>query len=296
MTKSLTKSLALSAMVVVAGTLATSPAVHAAGGGEHHIKHQHWSFAGFFGHYDKAQLQRGFRVYKEVCAACHGLKRVAFRSLAENGGPEFPEAAIKDLAANWPNQITDGPDDAGKMFQRPAKLSDPILGPYKNDNEARAAQNGALPPDLSLITRARNTHNEAAWPMHILLMAKDIATGYQEGGANYLYALLTGYHPAPQDFTLADGMNYNAAFPGNQIAMPNVLDGGPVNYADGQEKYDGPKPSQEQNAHDVAAFLNWAADPSLNQRKSTGWQVMLYLLITTMLLFMTKKRLWAKFH
>lgn len=295
MTKTLTTSLGLAAVVAVAGVFAAAPA-QAAGDGGHHIEHQHWSYGGMFGHYDKEQLQRGFRVYKEVCSACHGLKRVAFRNLAEPGGPEFPEEAVKALAAEWPNQITDGPNDDGAMFQRPARLSDRILGPYKNDKEARAAQNGALPPDLSLITRARNTHNEAAWPMHVLLMARDVFTGYQEGGSNYLYALLTGYHEAPADYKLADGMNYNAAFPGNQIAMPNILDGGPVNYADGQEKYDGPASSLEQNARDVTAFLAWAADPSLNERKQIGWLVMLYLLITTVLLYFGKRRLWSKFH
>lgn len=295
MTKTLTKSLGLAASAVVAGALAVAPA-QAAGGGEHHIEHQQWSFGGMFGHYDKDQLQRGFRVYKEVCSACHGLKRVYFRNLVESGGPEFDEDAVKALAAEWPNQITDGPNDEGAMFQRPPRLSDPILGPYKNDKEARAAQNGALPPDLSLITRARSTHNEAPWYKHVFLMARDIFTGYQEGGANYVYALLTGYHETPEGVTLAEGMNYNAAFPGNQVAMPNVLDGGPVDYADGQEKYDGPKSSQAQNAVDVTAFLSWAADPSLNERKKIGWLVMLYLLITTILLYFGKRRLWSKFH
>ncbi|MGD9668075.1 MAG: cytochrome c1 [Hyphomicrobiaceae bacterium] len=295
MIKTLTKSLSFAAVAAIAGVIANGP-VHAAEGGEHHIRHQHWSYGGILGHYDKEQLQRGFRVYKEVCSACHGLKRVYFRNLAEPGGPEFAEESVKALAAEWPNQITDGPNDEGAMFQRPARLSDPILGPYKNDKEARAAQNGALPPDLSLITRARNTHNEARWPMHTLLMARDVFTGYQEGGSNYLYALLTGYHETPAGYALADGMNYNAAFPGNQIAMPNVLDGGPVNYADGQEKYDGPAASQEQNARDVTAFLAWAADPSLNERKRIGWVVMLYLLLTTVLLYIGKRRLWSKFH
>lgn len=295
MTKTLTKSLGLAAMAAIAGVLAVSPA-QAAGGGGHPIAHQPWSYAGMFGHYDKDQLQRGFRVYKEVCAACHGLSRVYFRNLAEPGGPEFDEEAVKALAAEWPNQITDGPNDEGAMFQRPARLSDRILGPYKNAKEARAAQNGALPPDLSLITRARNTHNDAPWYLHVFLMARDVFTGYQEGGSNYLYGLLTGYHEAPAGFELSDGMNYNVAFPGNQIAMPNVLDGGPVDYADGQEKYDGPKASLEQNAADVTAFLAWAADPSLNERKQTGWLVMLYLLITTLLLYFGKKRIWAKYH
>lgn len=296
MTKSLTKSFGAAAMAaVVAATLASAPA-GAAGDAHHAIERQQWSFAGFAGHYDKDQLQRGFRVYQQICASCHGLKRLAFRNLAERGGPEFPEEAVKALAASWPNQITDGPNDDGKMFQRPAKLSDPILGPYKNDNEARAAQNGALPPDLSLITRARNVHHEAAWPLHVVLMTKDVFKGYQEGGSDYVYALLTGYKDKPENVKLADGMNYNAAFPGNQIAMPNMLDGGPVNYKEGQEKYDGPASSLEQNAKDVTAFLAWAADPSLNERKRIGWQVMLYLLLTTILLFIAKKRIWAKMH
>lgn len=295
MINTLTKSLGFAAVAAVAGMLASGP-VLAAGGGGHPIKHEHWTYGGLFGHYDKDQLQRGFRVYKDVCSACHGLNRVYFRNLAEPGGPEFPVEAVKALAAEWPNQITDGPNDDGAMFQRPALLSDTIHGPYKNEKEARASQNGALPPDLSLITRARNTHNEARWPMHVLLMARDIFTGYQEGGSNYLHALLTGYHEAPADYKLADGMNYNVAFAGNQIAMPNVLDGGPVNYADGQDNYNGPAPSLEQNARDVTAFLAWAADPTLNERKRIGWVVILYLVLTTVLLYAGKRRLWSKFH
>lgn len=292
MTTTMTKSLRLAVAAFGLAIAAPVTAAFAGGGGEHHIERQEWSFGGFLGQYDKQQLQRGFQVYKEVCSACHGLSRVAFRSLAEPGGPEFPEEAVKALAASWPNQIVDGPNDDGKMFDRPARLADTIQGPYKNEKEARAAQNGALPPDLSLITRARNVHNSAPWYKHIFLMARDIALGYQEGGADYLTALMTGYHEAPHGFTVADGMNYNAAFPGNQIAMPNVLDGGPVAYEEGA----GAKSSQAQNAKDVAAFLAWAADPTLNDRKRIGWQVMLYLLITTILLYVGKRRIWAAAH
>ena len=256
-----------------------------------HIEHQPWSFAGFLGQYDSQQLQRGFKIYQENCANCHGLNRIYFRNLVQPGGPEFPEEAVKALAASWPNQITDGPDDNGKMFERPAKLSDPIRGPYKNENEARAAQNGAYPPDLSLITKARNTENHAFWPMHFLLMAKDIAVGYQEGGANYLYALLMGYADPPAGVTLADGMSYNKAFPGHQIAMPPPLSADAfIEYEEGA----GAKASLEQNARDISAFLAWAADPTLNQRKRIGWQVMLYLLITTVLLYLGKRRIWAR--
>lgn len=291
MTKTMTKSLRLAAVAL--GLAVAAPAAgFASEGAGHHIEKQPWVFGGFKGQYDKQQLQRGFQVYKEVCSACHGLSRVAFRTLAQPGGPEFPEEAVKALAAEWPNQITDGPNDEGKMFERPARLADPIRGPYKNEKEARASQNGALPPDLSLITRARNVHNTAPWYKHIFLMARDVAAGYQEGGADYLYALMTGYHEAPAGFQVADGMNYNMAFPGNQIAMPNVLDGGPVAYQEGA----GATASQEQNARDVAAFLSWAADPSLNDRKRLGWMVMLYLAITTVLLYIGKRRIWAKFH
>jgi ubiquinol-cytochrome c reductase cytochrome c1 subunit len=268
---------------------AAVPGANAAGDAPH-IERQQWSFGGLTGQYDRAQLQRGFQIYKDVCAGCHGLKRVYFRNLVQPGGPEFPEASVKELAAQWPNQITDGPNDAGEMFDRPAKLSDPIRGPYKNDNAARAAMNGALPPDLSNIAKARNVHNSAFWPVHIWLMLKDIATGYQEGGADYLYGLLTGYHDAPAGVKVADGMYYNAAFPGHQIAMaPPMAKDAFQTYADGSG-------SLEKNAADVAAFLTWASDPSLNSRKSTGWVVLLYLLITTILLWLGKKRIWASAH
>lgn len=272
----------------------------AAGGEPIHIERQSWSFAGFTGQYDQAQLQRGFRVYRDVCASCHGMKRVAFRNLAERGGPQFDEEAVKALAAGWPNQIPDGPDDKGKMFERPARLSDTIRGPHKNDNEARDMFNGALPPDLSIIAKARTIEPHAPWYLHIFLMARDILVGYQEAGADYLYALLTGYKEKPADVTLGEGMSYNAAFPGHQIAMVQPIQSeGSVDYTKDDagkpiENYAGPKMSLEQNARDVTAFLAWAADPSLNQRKQIGWQVMLYLLVTTLLLYLAKKRVWSR--
>jgi cytochrome c1 len=254
------------------------------------IERQSWSFGGFRGQYDKAQLQRGFQVYQQICASCHELKRLYFRNLVQQGGPEFPEEAVKTLAAEWPNKITDGPDDAGNMFERPALLSDPILGPFKNDKAARAAFGGALPPDLSLIAKARSVENHSGWAKHVLLdMPKDIVTGYQEGGVDYLYALLTGYSDkVPADLKLAEGMTYNTAFPGNQIAMPAPL--GKESFV----KYQDGSGSLEDNARDVAAFLAWAADPSLNSRKYIGWQVMVYLLVTTLLMYIGKKRIWSR--
>lgn len=278
----------LSALATGLGTVLFATTAMAAGEAIH-IERQEWSFGGFTGQYDKAQLQRGFQVYKENCAACHALSRVRFRNLVEPGGPEFPEEAVKALAAEWPNQITDGPDDDGKMFERPAKLFDPIRGPYKNEKEARASQNGAYPPDLSLIAKARNPEYTGTVWAHPFSMIRDIATGYQEGGANYLYALLTGYaDEAPEGVTLGEGMYYNAAFPGHQIAMPPPLSKDAfIQYQDGTG-------SLEDNARDIAAFLSWASDPSLNQRKSMGWLVMLYLVVTTGLLFAGKKRIWSK--
>lgn len=281
------RSLAALALLLVAAAPAVALAEEGGGHGVH-IERQTWTYGGFTGQYDAAQLQRGFQVYKDVCANCHGLKRVRFRNLVEPGGPEFPEEAVKTLAAGWPNKIVDGPDDDGKMFEREPKLFDPILGPYKNDNEARANQNGALPPDLSLIAKARNVEYTGSWWAHPFSMLRDIATSYQEGGADYVYALLTGYGEPPAGVTVAEGMSYNAAFPGHQIAMPPMLS------EESFVKYQDNTGSLDQNARDIAAFLSWAADPTLNGRKRTGWLVMLYLLVTTGLLYAAKRRLWSK--
>jgi ubiquinol-cytochrome c reductase cytochrome c1 subunit len=266
------------------------------------IARQHWQFGGFKGQFDKAQLQRGFQVYKEVCAACHGLSRVYFRNLVQPGGPEFPEGGVKALAAEWPNQITelnaagesavatkdkDGKPNGFAYVKRPPLLSDSILGPYANDKVARATHGGALPPDLSLIAKARGVHRDPSWWTHPFLMLGDIFKSYQEGGPDYLYALLTGYEDAPKDVTMTDGKYYNKWFPGHQISMPPPLAEGAVTYQDGT------KPTLENYARDVAAFLSWTADPTLDQRKRIGWQVMLYLLVTTGLLWLGKKRIWA---
>lgn len=274
------------------------PAAAASDGEAAHIERQPWSFAGVRGKFDREQLQRGFQVYQDVCASCHGLKRVYFRNLAEPGGPEFNAEAVKALAASWPNQIFDGPNEAGDIanrkgviIKRPARLSDPILGPYDNDNQARAAQNGALPPDLSIITKARGVEFHGGFVGHIGSMLRDVANGYQEGGADYLHALLTGYVNKPADFKLADGMNYNAAFPGRQIAMIPPLSQGRVKY----QNKDVPQ-TVEQYSKDVTAFLAWTADPRLEERKSMGWVVMLYLLVTAVLLYFAKRRIWSSVH
>lgn len=277
---------------------AATPVAASEAGGEHfEYERQKWSFGGFSGQYNKAQLQRGFQVYKEVCANCHGLKRVNFRNLVQPGGPEFTEDAVKALAASWPNKPLAEPNDEGKtvdkkgnLLERPALLADPILGPYRNDKEARSIQNGALPPDLSVMARARDLHNGGFWPYHVGKMLRDIAYGYQEGGADYIYNLLVSYQTPPAHFKMADGMNYNPAFPGNQIAMaPPLSKENFIKYQDG-------KGSLEENARDAAAFFAWSADPTLNQRKAMGWQVLLYLCITSLLLYVGKKRVWANKH
>jgi len=298
------KALGLGLSIALATATAALPAV-AADAGHFEYQRQKWSFGGIFGQFDKAQLQRGFQVYQEKCSTCHSLSRVRFRNLVEKGGPEFPEAAVKELAANWPNKPLAEPNDdgnivdkKGNLLERTPILSDPILGPYRNDKQARATHNGALPPNLSLMAKARDVHSEGFWPIHIAKMFRDIAMGYQEGGPDYIYNLLVSYKDEkdmPHGQKLGEGMNYNPAFPGGQIAMVPPL------AKDNFTAYLNPKGepaggSLEANAHDVSAFLAWAADPSLNQRKAMGWQVLLFLIITSVLLYVGKKRVWHDKH
>jgi cytochrome c1 len=255
-----------------------------------HVDRQKWTFGGLFGHFDDAQLQRGFRVYTEVCARCHGVRRLHFRNLAEPGGPAFPEAAVKSLAANY--QVDADPDEQGKIGKRPAILADAIPPPFPNEQAARYATNGALPPDLSLMARARAA--EAGTPFYRLpdTMLRDLLTGYQEAGADYIYAYLLGYRDAPGDVKMAEFMNYNVVFPGHQTAMANPFIAG-----DGLVKYDDDTPATVDNyARDVTAFLAWAADPKLEERKRLGLLVMGYLLITAVLLGLAKRRIWGDVH
>ncbi len=254
------------------------------------IERQKWSFSGPFGQFDKVQLQRGFAVYKEVCSSCHTLNRVAFRNLAQPGGPNFDVEGVKALVAKE-YKVDDEPNDDGKVKPRAAKLSDNFPPLYKNEKEARSIHNGALPPDLSLMARARGFEAaHSSWVPHFFAMIKDVAVGYQEGGADYMYALLTGYTEPPKGFKLSEGMHYNKYFPGNQIAMgaPPL----PIKYGANA----GATGTNEQNARDLAAFLTWTAEPTMDQRKRVGWQVMLYLLITSILLYIGKKRLWSRVH
>jgi cytochrome c1 len=276
------------ALLALVGLLGAKPALAAED--EVAPQRQEWSFGGFTGQYDRAQLRRGFQIYQQVCSTCHSLKRVRFRNLTEPGGPEFPVPAVKQLAATWPYQISGELDDEGNPIDRLPGLADPIIGPYKNDKQARAAQNGALPPDLSLIVKARTIENHSAWYSQWLHMLGDMLSGYQEGGANYVFDLLTGYRdPPPAGVEMADGKYYNVTFPGHQISMPPPLSkDNVVEY----QKDAGATASFEQNARDIAAFLAWASDPALDARKQLGWLVMLYLAITTVLLYVAKRRVW----
>jgi cytochrome c1 len=287
------------AALLAAGLGLSAPAL-GAGAGPEIPRQTWWTFAGYpilgkGGYFDNNQLQRGFLVYKEVCSACHGLKRLSFRNLAEPGGPEFPEAGVKSLAATY--QIVDGPNDQGKMFKRPGRLSDRFPSPFANEQEARAANNGALPPDFSVLAKARAAEVERPFYAVPFAMVADILGGYQEAGPDYIYALLTSYKDEPPKdlknpdgtpFTLGEGMNYNAAFPGYQIGMINPLSDGQVKYTDGT-------PATVANyARDVTTFMAWAADPKLEERKRMGVLVMLYLLITAVLLYFAKKRVWSR--
>jgi ubiquinol-cytochrome c reductase cytochrome c1 subunit len=223
---------------------------------------QQWSFSGAFGTYDRAQLQRGLQVYKEVCSTCHALRHLYYRDLAEIG---YTEDQIKAFAAQF--QVTDGPDDTGAMFQRPARPSDPFVRPFPNDQAARAALNGALPADLSLIVKSR------------------------EGGPDYTFALVTGYRDPPPDFKMNPNMYYNEYFPGHQIAMPPPL------ATDGQVSFAGNAPATIPDmARDVVAFLSWAAEPNLEERHRMGAKVIFFLVILTGLFYGAKRKIWSRLH
>jgi len=271
----MTMQRSLLALALIAGL---STPVLAAGPAEMPPK-QSWSFAGPFGKFDRGQLQRGFKVYREVCQACHSLSLVSFRNLAEAGGPGFTPRQAAAIAAEY--QVQDGPNDAGEMFDRPGRVADRFPKPFPNDNAARAANGGALPPDLSVMAKARTYERGGLWFM------LDIFTQYVEQGPDYLTAMLTGYAEAPKDFTLPAGTHYNKYFPGHAIGMPNPLSDGQVTYDDGAPQ------TAQQYAKDVTAFMMWTAEPHLEARKRLGLQVIIFLLVLAGLMYFTKKKVWA---
>lgn len=243
---------------------------------------QKWSFAGPFGKFDRGQLQRGFKVYKEVCATCHSMNYLAFRNLAEPGGPGYTPAQAAAVAAEY--KIKDGPNDAGEMFERPGRPADRFPAPFPNEQAARAANGGAFPPDMSLIAKARTY--ERGFPWFLI----DIVTQYQEQGPDYIVALMTGYEDAPKGFALPAGTTYNKYFPGHAIGMPKPINDGQVTYEDGSPQ------TVEQYSKDVTAFLMWAAEPHMEARKRIGFQVMIFLILLSGLLYFTKKKVWASAH
>ena len=259
--KKLTKILMVSVCALALHMPLHVTVAHAAGGENTPLPDMAWSFEGPFGTYDKAALQRGFKVYKEVCSACHGMKKLSYRNLAALG---YTEDEVKAIAAQY--MVMDGPNDEGEMFERAARPSDKFKSPFPNDKAAQFANNGALPPDLSLITKARL------------------------GGADYIYALLTGYEDAPVDHTLLPGQYWNKYMPGHVIAMAPPLSDGQVAYEDGTAT------TVDQYARDLAHFLTWAAEPELEERKRMGVKVVLFLLVLAGVMYAVKRKLWAKVH
>jgi ubiquinol-cytochrome c reductase cytochrome c1 subunit len=254
------KALAVAAGLLAGGGMASSPALAAEE--EIHLPDTRFSFEGLFGTFDRASAQRGFQVYKEVCAACHSMRQHYYRNLRELG---LSEAEVRAIAATV--QVTDGPNDDGEMFERPGRPSDRFRAPFANEKAARAANNGALPPDLSVITKAR------------------------ENGPDYLHALLIGYGDPPDGVTLMEGMNYNKYFPGHQIAMAPPLSGeGQVTF------HDGTTATVDQMARDVTTFLAWAAEPEMEGRKAMGVRIILFLTILGGLAYAVKRKVWADVH
>ena len=220
-----------------------------------------WSFEGITGTFDRGALQRGYQVYSEVCSGCHSMKLLYYRDLIDIG---FSEDQVKAIASEF--TVIDGPNDEGEMFERDARPADRFVSPYLNDNEARANNNGAYPPDLSVITKAK----------------KD--------GANYIYNLLLGYKDPPADMEVGEGMYYNIYMAGNQIAMPQPIYDESVDYADGTNN------SAEQIAEDLVVFLTWAAEPELEVRKNLGIKVILFFIVLGFIIFLAKNHLWREVH
>ncbi len=248
-------------ILVAAASFTAQPGTANAAGDAPAPHHQEWSFNGITGTYDRAALQRGFKVYKQVCSACHGMKHLYYRNLTALG---YTEDQVKNIAAEY--SVTDGPDDEGEMFDRPARPSDRFVSPYKNDNAGKASNNGALPPDLSLITKARHH------------------------GPDYVFGILTGYEAPPEGTTLLPGQNWNKYMPGHVIAMAAPLSDDIVPYEDGTPQ------TTEQYAHDVVQFLTWAADPYMEDRKRIGIRVIIFLAVFAGIMYTVKRRIWAQVH
>ncbi len=249
------------------------------------IEKQHWTFAGLFGKYDENQLQRGFQVFREVCANCHSARLLAFRNLEEEGGPGFSEGQVKELAAQY--EVSDVGVEGGK---RKALPSDRWPAPFATELDARAANGGALPPDMSVLAKARTV--EPGFPDWVF----NYFTTYSEGGPDYIHALLNGYQdPPPEGVTVPDGKYYNKVFPGHAIGMPPPLSDGLVKYAEDAGGAAVPL-TVEQYSEDVSAFLMWMAEPHLAETKSAGFRTILFLIVFAVLMYLVKNAVWRKAH
>ena len=254
--------LILTIFLSIITTLSFADSQHSHGTNTNYLKTD-WSFKGVFGTFDRSSLQRGYQVYQEVCSGCHSIEHLSYRNLSEKGGPEFSVKEAKAIAAQF--EIEDGPNSDGEMFMRPARLSDKFVKPYPNVEASTAANGGAYPPDMSVLTKAR------------------------AGGADYIYSLLIGYEEAPADFELDDGVYYNKYMPGNKIKMSAPLMDDIVTYADGT------KATTSQMAKDVTTFLVWAAEPHLESQHRMGFKAILYLIVLLTLVYMSKQKVWARF-
>ena len=221
-----------------------------------------WSFKELTGKFDRASLQRGFQVYKEVCSSCHSMQYLSYRNLGEPGGPEFTLEEVKAIAASV--EIEDGPDSQGEMFTRQGKPSDKFKSPYPNIEASTAANGGAYPPDMSVLVKAR------------------------PGGADYMYSVLMGYEEPPAGMKLDDGVYYNKYMIGQKIKMASPLSDGIVEYSDGTEA------TMDQMAKDVTTFLAWAAEPELEVRHKLGIKVIIYLILLTVLVYLSMKKIWSR--
>lgn len=266
------------ALALATGTVAAQEG-DAAAEEAHHVEKQDWTFAGVFGQYDQQQLQRGLKVYREVCASCHSLNYVPFRTLADPHGPNLTEAEAETIAAEY--QVSDISNETGQPFERPAELTDYFPAPFPNAIAAAAANGGVAPPDFSLIAKARAVHR--GFPGFIT----DAFAGYAENGPDYIYALLTGYEDPPEGIETVPGKHYNPVYMNGQwIAMAQPVIDGQVEYPDGSPE------TVEQYSADISAFLMWAAEPKLEERKEIGFRVMIFLAVLAVMIYLTKQKLW----
>jgi len=252
----------LNRIVLIIFISTVSFSVYAEGANTNYAKNN-WGFKGIFGTFDRASLQRGYQVYQEVCSGCLSVQHLSYRNLSEKGGPEFSVEEAKAIAAQF--EVEDGPNGDGEMFMRPGRLSDTFVKPYPNVEASTAANGGALPPDMSVLAKAR------------------------KGGADYIYSLLLGYKETPTDFELDEGVYYNKYMSGNKIKMVAPLSDGLVEYSDGTQS------TTAQMAKDVTTFLVWVAEPHLESQHRVGFKAIIYLIILLTLVYMSKQKVWSRF-